>query len=101
MALYPDVKKVGGGPFKKKVQIIIKDCKGNVVLESDIGDSKENNHQKAYNEALRKAFKSVERLNYTYKPEIKEENSTIVAEVVEEKEKASVIVEEKKPVKIE
>lgn len=75
LALYPDVIKVGGGPFKKKVQIIIKDCYGKTILESDIGDSSENNHQKAYNEALRKAFKSIEKLNYSYQPKVSSDNS--------------------------
>ena len=68
LALYPNVIKVKGGLFKRKVQIIIKDCTGNIIHESDIGDSGENNHQKAYHEALRKAFKSVERLKYKYTP---------------------------------
>ena len=110
LALYPDVKKVKGGPFKKKVQIILKDCMGNVVHESDIGDSKENNHQKAYNEALRKAFKSIERLNYSYSPQEKkeievEENETeevekesaeekIVSEDIEENEVYEIVVED-------
>lgn len=100
LALYPDVKKVGGGPFKKKVQIIIKDCSGNIIHESEIGDSKENNHQKAYNEALRKAFKSIEKLNYNYKPEEnqKEEDKIQKEETLETKkeEKVTQVI---KPVK--
>ncbi len=71
LAVYPDVIKLNGGPFRKRVQLIIKDCTGNILLESEVGDSKDNNHQKAYNEALRMAFRSVKNLKYKYEPQVK------------------------------
>jgi uncharacterized protein YegP (UPF0339 family) len=82
MAIYPDVKKVKGGFFKLRLQIEIKDCNGRVIFESEIGESKENNYKLAHNEALRNAFKSIQKLNYEYTPlpksEQQEENEISV-----------------------
>lgn len=87
LAIYPDVKKISGGFFKTKLQIIIKDCNGRVLLESQIGESNENNYQLAHNMALREAFKSIENLDYTYTPEIKSENAIVIERSAEDEKK--------------
>lgn len=68
MALTAEVNEVKGGMFRTKLQIALKDCYGEVVRTSDIGDSKLKQFGRAYNEALRDAFNSVRAFNYTYMP---------------------------------
>ncbi|WP_439153029.1 hypothetical protein [Winogradskyella sp.] len=103
LAIYPDVKKVKGGFFKTKLQIIIKDCNGRVLLESMVGESKENNHQLAHNMALREAFQSIERLNYEYKPlpkmeEVKENKDASEVEKISQKRSEDLDVEVSKEI---
>ncbi len=74
LALYADVKEVKGGFRKTKLEIVIKDCNGELVLKSEVGQSGENVHEKRHQEALTEAFKSIKKLNYSYKPKEKEEN---------------------------
>ncbi len=56
------------GMFKTKLGIELKDCNDRVVYTSQLGVSREKDYAKAYVEALRAAFKSIEMLNYKYKP---------------------------------
>ncbi|MCH4823955.1 hypothetical protein ML462_12320 [Gramella lutea] len=56
------------GIFVTKLQIELKDCNGKVIFKSEEGRSREKEFKVAYNEALRDAFKSVEKLNYKYDP---------------------------------
>ncbi|QDO93778.1 hypothetical protein FNB79_07235 [Formosa sediminum] len=56
------------GMFTTKLKVVLKDCKGSVVFESDLGTTKEKEYKKAYQLALRDAFKSFEDINYEYKP---------------------------------
>lgn len=52
--------------LKTKVKVVLKDCKENVLFETDFGTSKEKQYSIAYNEALREAFLSFDKLNYKY-----------------------------------
>ena len=54
------------GVFKTKLQLILTDCRENIIFTSDIGQSKLKDFKKAYQEALRNAFISVASLNYDY-----------------------------------
>ncbi|MBD0830707.1 hypothetical protein [Aestuariibaculum sediminum] len=56
------------GLFKTKVSIELKDCNDVVLLTTEFGESREKEYKKAYNEAIRDAFKDIEALNYTYEP---------------------------------
>ena len=49
-----------------KVKVVLKDCKETVVYETDFGASREKEFSAAYNEALRAAFKSFDKLNYKF-----------------------------------
>ena len=49
-----------------KLKVILKDCKGRFVFESDQGTSKEKDYKRAYHEALRDAFISIRDLEYRY-----------------------------------
>jgi len=62
------------GMFKTKLKIEIKNCKGEVLYISRLGESREKMLKVAFNLALREAFKSFETVNYTYQP-----NQTIIA----------------------
>lgn len=65
--LYADA--ISSGNFiMTKIQIVLKDCKNNVVYETGIGKSKEKEFNVAYNLAFREAFQSFETLQYQYKP---------------------------------
>lgn len=68
LAMYADVKEVRGGFRKRKLEIILKDCYGNIIMKSEVGDSTLNNHQNAHHEALREAFVSIKMMDYEYKP---------------------------------
>ncbi|MGL2967289.1 hypothetical protein [Flavobacterium sp. XGLA_31] len=52
--------------FVTKVKIVLKDCRENIVYQTEMGTSKEKEYAVAYNEALRAAFKSFDKANYVY-----------------------------------
>ncbi|WP_162126325.1 hypothetical protein [Flavobacterium phycosphaerae] len=52
--------------FVTKVKVVLKDCKEKVVYETDFGSSREKEYAVAYNQALRAAFQSFDKLNYKY-----------------------------------
>ncbi len=54
--------------FRTKLQIELNDCNGNLILASDIGETMEKMYEKAYNLAVRDAFKTFQRANYSYQP---------------------------------
>jgi hypothetical protein len=56
------------GLFKTKLIVELKDCNDKIVYTSGVGESREKEYDKAYNFALRDAFKSFETLNYKYQP---------------------------------
>lgn len=56
------------GLFKTKLKIVLKACNDKIVYESQLGETREKEYDKAYNLALREAFKSLETLNYKYEP---------------------------------
>ncbi|WP_299009015.1 hypothetical protein [uncultured Tenacibaculum sp.] len=56
------------GMFTTKSVIELRDCYNKVVFTSKEGRSKEKDYKKAYHEAIRDAFKSIEALKYTYVP---------------------------------
>ncbi|MFT3687361.1 MAG: hypothetical protein QM783_20975 [Phycisphaerales bacterium] len=49
-----------------KIKIILKDCRENIVYESEFGKSREKDFSIAYNQAFREAAKSFDGLNYKY-----------------------------------
>ncbi len=93
LALYADVHKVRGGFRKTRFEITLKDCHGELVLKSDVGQSGENNHEKRHQMALREAFNSIKKLNYKYQPIEKEVTEDEVTEEIEEVTKEEVVEE--------
>ncbi len=63
--VYVDVKS-NGNLFVTKLTVVLKDCKNTVVFTSFEGRSREKELQVAYNQALREAFSSFEKLDYKY-----------------------------------
>jgi len=63
------------GMFKTKLTVELRDCKNEIIFTSQVGETKEKDYKKAYNLALRDAFKSFEENKYQYKP-----NDSIIAE---------------------
>ncbi|CAM1341942.1 hypothetical protein [Tenacibaculum aestuarii] len=56
------------GMFTTISVIEFRDCYNNIVFTSKEGKSKEKQYKKAYHEAIRNAFKSIEALKYKYVP---------------------------------
>jgi hypothetical protein len=80
-ALYANVEKIKGGLFATKLEIVLKDCFGKEVYRTETGSSREKDFQKAYNEAVRNAFSSIENMNYKYQPvdaEVEEKNEKVI-----------------------
>jgi len=66
------------GLFVTKLVLKLLDCNDQVVFESPEGRSREKDFQVAYHEALRDAFKSIERIDYNYTENDKSENTPVV-----------------------
>lgn len=49
-----------------KVKIVLKDCRENLVFETEYGKSREKEYEVAYNQALRGTAKSFDKLDYHY-----------------------------------
>jgi hypothetical protein len=75
--------------FKTKLGVELKNCNDQVVYTSEMGESREKEYQRAYNEALRDAFKSIEALNYKYVPSTSTNSSISVSQDVETKSEVS------------
>jgi hypothetical protein len=55
-----------GNMFITKIKVVLKDCQERVVFETDFGSSRIKEYAPAYNEAIRNAFKSFDKLDYKY-----------------------------------
>lgn len=78
-ALYADVESKSSF-LTAKFKVILKDCNGEILFISEQGKSKNKDFKRAYHEALRKAFVSIEDLKYKYNgtsvSSSKEDNTT-------------------------
>lgn len=66
------------GFFKTKLTVELKNCQGEVIYTSRMGETREKEFKAAYQTALRDAFKSFETVNYKYVP--KDEMDVIAVE---------------------
>lgn len=66
-ALYSDVEN-NSGLFVTRLKVILKDCNDKIIFVSEEGTSRAKDYKTAYHEALRQAFESIGRLNYSYRP---------------------------------
>jgi len=89
--IYADVLKLKGSFIKSKLQVVIKDCTGIILFESEVGESKEKEYKKAYQEALRKAFNSVKAA----------EIDNVSSNNTKKKEALKSVIQEPKPEKLE
>ena len=102
LALHSDLLKATG-VFKTKLTIELKNCKGELVYVSNVGESREKKFKVAYNKALRAAFTSFETVNYKYNGTIHSvsqkdgviQDSDAQKEMSELKEKIRILEEEK------
>lgn len=93
LGMYADVVEVAGGFRKKNLQIILKDCYGEKIISSEVGSSGDNNHERAHQEALKSAFRSIGKLSYSYQPKAnndEEKSKTTEDEMIELTEKEAV-----------
>ena len=54
--------------FKTKLSVVLKDCNGRCGYTRNVGETREKDYSKAYQMALRNAFKSLETMDYKYEP---------------------------------
>ena len=98
--------------LKTKLKVVLKNCDGDIIFESEVGESKAKEYDIAYKEALNKAFESFKGINYHYTPnedilsradEDKSEVQTVAAKEEVEKLKAEIqeLKEKKEKVSIE
>ncbi|MBQ4821470.1 hypothetical protein [Aquimarina sp. MMG016] len=79
LGLRADVKK-GSGLFSTKLVVELRNCNGAIVFSSSEGKSREKEFKRAYQEALRDAFKSIQKLNYKYSEAASELENKVVIE---------------------
>jgi len=92
LAAYAELVPAKGGFKQKRVMVIVKDCRNNILLESRVGKSGTNNHERAYQEATRDAFVTIDNLYYKYTPASKKEapaKEVVVAQSEPQKVEAS------------
>lgn len=96
LAMYADVQEVKGGFRKTRLEITLKDCYGELIVKSDVGQSGENNHEKRHQAALRESFNSIKKINYKYqpKPNSSTDNKSIIKEEVEKETKKVVEIKD-------
>ncbi len=54
--------------FTTKSIVELRDCSNKIIFSSKEGKSKDKEYKKAYHEAIRNAFKSIQSLKYKYIP---------------------------------
>lgn len=75
--------KKDSGIFTTKLQVTLEDCKGATVFTSKMGSSREKDFKKAFQEALRDAFTSLEGLDYNFTGSATEEAEVVETEINE------------------
>lgn len=91
--------KNNSGMFNTKLVVELFNCKNEVVYTSNEGKSKQKDYKKAYQEALRNAFKSITLFDYKYNPV--KASVTIEKEEIVVEEKPTSVVKEVIPAKVE
>jgi len=91
LALTANIQK-SPGFLTKKIHIELLDCRNNLIYKTEISTTREKNYTKAYREVLRDVFKSIQALNYKYKPEV---SQTITVEPEKQVVKEKKVVETK------
>ncbi|WP_026753813.1 hypothetical protein [Sediminibacter sp. Hel_I_10] len=69
LALTANVDEVKGGFLKTKMQIKLLDCNDHIIAESEVGETRIKEYEKAYNVGLREAFKTFQYFDYEYQPD--------------------------------
>ncbi|WP_299122123.1 hypothetical protein [uncultured Tenacibaculum sp.] len=86
------------GMFNTKSIIELRDCYNNLIYTSKEGKSSNKDYKKAYHEAIRNAFKSIEQLKYKYTP-VSNENEVAVVEESQVVVKTPKVIKVKKNIK--
>jgi hypothetical protein len=102
LGLYTEIEKLKGGIFKTKMQILLKDCYGKVVITSEIGESRQKAYNDAYKEAIENAFTSFKNIDHSYNPTNanKQKEGTVVTAKIPEPETEQVNESIEKPAQV-
>ena len=71
-----------GTMFVTKLKVVLKDCQNKILFTSEEGTSREKEFGAGFNEALRNAFKSFDKLNHKYNGAVLKEEAVIATETV-------------------
>ncbi|MBY0487714.1 MAG: hypothetical protein K2P85_11085 [Flavobacteriaceae bacterium] len=82
--------------FTTKVKVVIKDCKGSILMSSEEGTSRDKEFKTAYNEALRMAFDNFLALK-THKYQPSQKSLGMIGEPAEVKTVSTEVKSESKP----
>jgi hypothetical protein len=98
------------GMFKTRLTVQLKDCNDRIIYTSEVGESREKEFERAYSDALRNAFNSIQALEYKYEPsntddiavlQEVETKSEVAKEIQELKEEIQNLKKEKEIVAVE
>lgn len=98
-ALTVDIKNNSGLLTTKNV-IELKDCRGNIVFKSKEGRSRLKQYKRAFQEAVKDAFKSIKALKYKYNGKNQDEIKVVKSEPTKTNNDIKVIEEVKEPIKV-
>ena len=68
----------GSNAFTTKIVLVLKNCSGELVLQTVEGKSKIKQYDKTYIDALKKCFVTIEELDYKYDPKALSQSATTV-----------------------
>jgi len=83
-----------GSLFVTKLKVVLKDCQNKILFTTEEGTSREKQRGAGYNEALRNAFKSFDKLNHKYNGATLKEEVVVAPEKIAVP-KETVVLEEK------
>ena len=99
MSLFASVKEESGFLTLKNI-IEIKDCYGKIIYTSKVGKTKLKDYKKGYQDAIRRAYETMEDFEYSYNPtlvseEKKVEKEEIIAKNISDEVVSNVVVSPK------
>lgn len=96
LALTAEASNEKGGLFKTKIEFVLKDCFGVIVMTSKVGESRLKEFDKAYNQAIRQAFETFQEFDYVYTPALTTKIESLKEEikVKETKENSETVVKD-------
>lgn len=81
LALFANVKD-DSSMFTTKLLVVLKDCNDKIIYTSKLGSSKQKDYKKAYHEAIRNAYESMEDFEYSFTSNVISEQKMVEKEEI-------------------